>query len=244
MLSEKEKELTLIEHLDELRTRIIISLVSIALCTVVGWFLSTSALDFIIARVGEVQYFAPADAFKARLKMSCFIGFLIASPIVITELWLFVAPGLYAHEKKFVFPAVISSFVLFFSGGAFAISVLGMTISFLEKFGGENMVAHYSVDKFIGFATGFILAFCVVFEIPIILVVLAKIGVVDYKMLAGNRKHAFLIGLVLGAVITPSDPASMLMVAMPLYILFEASLLIIKFMKNNTPTTEDLYPNS
>lgn len=242
MLSDKEKELTLIDHLDELRTRIIISIVAIAVCTIVGWFLSPGALDFVIARVGEVQYFAPADAFKARLKMACFIGFIIASPVVITEIWLFVAPGLYMHEKKFVFPAVVSSFILFISGGAFAIAVLGMTIKFLETFAGENMVPHYSVDKFIGFATGFILAFCVVFEIPIVLVVLAKIGVVDYKMLAGNRKHAFLVGLVLGAVITPADPASMLMVALPLYILFEASLIVIKFMKINPPPEANLYP--
>lgn len=226
-----ESDMTLVDHLDELRTRLIIALVSIGVCSVGGWFLGPYVLDFLISHVGEVQYLSPTDAFKVRLKIAFLIGTMIASPIVLTEIWLFVAPGLYSKEKKFTFPALLSSFLLFFGGGAFGTLILPLTLDFLEKFSSDSMYANYSIDRFISFSGTFIFAFAIVFQIPIVLILLAKLGVVSYASLSANRKYAFLTGLVIGSILTPADPVSMFFLSAPLYLLFEISLIVIRFMK-------------
>jgi len=241
----EEKEMTIFEHLDELRTRIIIVLLAVAVCSVAGWFIGPYVLDFLINKVGEVQILRPTDALKIRLVLSCWVGLGIASPVLLTEIWLFVAPGLYSHEKKFVFPAIFVSFLLFLAGGAFALYLLPYTLRFLEQFVTENMRPDYQLEYFINFCAKFIFAFAFVFQIPIILVGLSQLGVVSYRTLAANRKYALLIGLIIGALLTPADPASMVFLAAPLYLLFEASLLIIRFTNpgtkpdDETETSED-----
>ncbi len=228
---EERKEMTLFEHLDELRTRIIIVIVSIAVCSGAGWFIGPFVLDFLIQHAGVVQALSPVDPFMIRLKMSLMVGVMLASPMIILQIWLFVAPGLYANEKRFTLPAVIFGTILFFVGGTFGAFILPFTLKFLGKFATEYMKIEYSLTIFVSFCTTFILAFAIVFELPIVLIILAKIGIVNYRMLAANRKYAIMIGLIVGAILTPADVASMLFLAGPLYCLFEISLLIIRFMK-------------
>lgn len=223
--------MTLFEHLDELRKRIIIAVAAVAVCSVAGWFVGPYFLDFLIQHAEVVQALGPADPFMIRLKMAVLCGVMIASPVILLQIWLFVAPGLYAHEKRFTLPAVVFGTLLFFSGGAFGSVILPFTLKFLGNFATEYMKIEYSLTIFVSFCTTFILAFAIVFELPIVLIVLAKIGIVNYQMLAANRKYAFMGGLLVGAILTPADVASMFFLAAPLYFLFEISLLIIRFMK-------------
>ncbi|MFH1538514.1 MAG: twin-arginine translocase subunit TatC [bacterium] len=224
-------QMTVVEHLDELRTRLIISLIAIAVCSAACWFLNLKALELLTSRVeGKLIYLGPADAFLARLKISLIMGLAVATPVIFWQAWLFVAPGLYPRERRYAGPVIIIAVLLFALGGAFGLFTVPITLNFLQKFGGGVLEATYTVDKFMSFATSIILAFAIVFETPLVLVFLAKVGVVTHKTLAASRKYAFLIILIVAAVLTPADIVSMLIMAGPLYVLFEISLFATRFV--------------
>jgi sec-independent protein translocase protein TatC len=172
------------------------------------------------------------DAFTWRLRLAGIIGLAFTSPVVITEIWLFIAPGLKKHERRFALPAILSASILFYIGGAVGVLTLPFTLKILQKFGGEYMRANYTIDRFISFFGSFILGLGIVFESPVVLILLAKLGIVSYKRLAGGRKYAIVITALAAAVITPTgDPITMMAFAIPMYMLFEITLLIIRFMK-------------
>jgi sec-independent protein translocase protein TatC len=225
----QEKEMTFIEHLDELRTRLIICIVAVCVCSVAGWFVGPIGLDYIISKVHKVQYLSPADPIIIKLKLAGVAGLIIAAPIIIYEIWMFIAPGLYKHERRFAAPTIFSAIILFFAGAAVGVYSLPITIGVLEKFGSANMTPNYTIDRFIKFAGSFILGFAIVFEIPVVIVLLAKIGIVNYSMLAKNRSYAYVIILIIAAVVTPADVVSMIIMAVPLLVLFEMSLFVVRF---------------
>lgn len=230
------KEMTFLDHLDELRTRLIIMIVAVTMGTVACFFVSRHALVFITS-MSEVKLLAlaPQTPFMVLIKLAMVMGVAVASPVILLQIWLFVAPGLYPHERRYVWPAVITGVVLFLLGGAFALFTIPLSLRFLEQFGAGYVVFTYDINRFVSFVGGFILAFGAVFQLPIVLFFLARIGVVDYAMLAGNRKFAFVAALIVGAVLTPADIFSMTVLAVPLYALFEASLIVIRFTKPPEP---------
>ncbi|MEW5945141.1 MAG: twin-arginine translocase subunit TatC [bacterium] len=235
MAKKPDAEMTFVEHLDELRTRLIISLAAVFVCSVGCYFLSLDALQLLMNRLdtGKLQYLGPADAFMVRLKISVALGLAAASPVVFWQVWLFVAPGLYRHERRYAGPAVAAAVALFFTGAAFGVYTVPVTLNFLQKFGGGVLEANYTVDRFVSFAMSLIIAFAAVFELPLVLVLLVKIGVVSHARLAASRKYAFLLILIVSAVLTPADIVSMLIMAGPLYALFEISLLVTRFVKTS-----------
>ncbi len=226
------EKMDLVDHLDELRRRLIWSLAFIAAGSLAGWWIAPFLLDAITSGIeGSLQYFRPQDGFIWRLKLAMIVGVIIASPLIIVQIWLFIKPALTKSERRFAFPTIFSAIILFFGGCAFATLVVPYTLSFLEKFAGEAAKPHYSLDGYIGFVGMFILAFGIVFEVPVVLVLLAKLGIVSYEKLVQSRKYAILISMIIGSLLTPADPTSMFFLAVPLYTLFEASLVIIRFMK-------------
>jgi len=233
------KEMTFLDHLDELRTRLIIMLVAVAVGTVACFFASKPVLVFVTT-LSHVKLLAlsPQTPFMVLLKLSLIMGIAVAAPVILLQAWLFVAPGLYPHERKYIWPAVLAGVLLFIIGGGFALFVVPYTLRFFEQFGAGYIVFNYDINKFVSFVGGFILAFGIVFQLPIVLFFLAKIGVVDYAFLAGNRKFAVILTLVVGAILTPADIFSMVVLAAPLYVLFEISLIIIRFTK---PVNRDEY---
>lgn len=247
-MKEKEKDKTMgfLDHLDELRNRLIISLIAVVVCTIACYFLSLETLKLLIAytektvrEVGHLnlQVLGPMDAFMVRLRVSLAMGIAVASPVIFSQIWLFVSPALLKHEKKHALPTVVSAVLLFLLGGAFSIFIFPMSIRFLASFGGGIVQLNYTLDKFVSYATGFILSFGIVFQIPIVMFFLGKIGIIDYKMLSGNRKYAFAASVIVAAVITP-DIFTNLIVTLPLYLLFEAGLLLIKF-SNKTENADN-----
>lgn len=235
---DNDKAMTIIEHLEELRHRLIIMLAAVGVTTTGCWFLSIRAIKLLMTLTsGKLQVLGPSDALLERLKISAIMGLMVAVPVVLWQIWLFVAPGLKSNEKKYVFPIVSSGVALFYIGAAFAALMIPYSIKFLEHFGGGVVQFNYTLDRFISFATTIIFTFGIVFQFPLVLFFLAKIGVVSYKTLAASRRYAIVLSVAVGALITP-DPMTNLMVTLPLYVLFEISLLVVRFTQPH-PATSD-----
>jgi sec-independent protein translocase protein TatC len=224
-------------HLHELRSRLFISLVALAAGTTVAFFLSDQLLDLITepyrVAVGNdaLPFFKVTDAFSAVMRVSLFAGLVLASPVILYELWRFVAPALSKRERKWAYPLAGVFGLLFVFGVVVGYVALERGLVFLLDFGGDSLQPLIGVDAYLRFATRFIFAFGIAFEFPVFLFAAAAIGAVSSKTLRSNRRWAVVIILVAAAVITPSgDPLTLLMLAVPLYVLFEVSILAIRFI--------------
>ncbi len=224
--------MSLIDHLDELRSRIIYALITVTIGSIASWFVTMPVLNHLIKGAGKVITLGPADAFMWRIKLAIILGVIFCAPALLYQIWLFIRPALLPHERRFVFPVVFSGTILFFAGAFFGSLVIPMTLQFLEGFAGGSIEPTYTLDKYLSFVGTFVIAFGVVFELPVVLILLAKMGLVSHQFLVANRKFAVLISLIVGSILTPADVASMFFLAVPLMLLYEISVIIIKFMKN------------
>ena len=246
---ERTGTMTVVEHLQELRRRLIICLYAVAAGSVVGWFLFPSFLDLIESPYcdylaahpeqaptsGCALYFtAPLDATLVKIKVVVFLGLVIALPVVLYQLWAFVAPGLTAKEKKYSIPFVVSAFLLFLLGVAVAYVMLPKGFGFLLGFAGEGVVPLLTADRYVGFVMLVALAFGVSFLFPIFLVFLEIAGILTPATLAKYRRYSILGIAIFAAVITPSsDPYTMLAMMIPMYLFYEASIIIGRFLQRS-----------
>jgi sec-independent protein translocase protein TatC len=250
--AERTGTMSVMEHLEELRRRIIIAGVAILLGAVVGWFLYPAVLELLrdpfceyLRDNPEVRppagcdlvFNSPVDAFLTKLKMVGFLGLIVALPVVLYQLWAFIVPGLTSREKKWSVPFILSSTLLFLLGAAFSIWTLPKALGFLLSFGGEFVVPLITFDRYLGFVTLVTLAFGVSFLFPVILVFLEAVGVLSWQRLASWRRWAILGIAVFAAVITPSgDPYTMLAMMIPMYVFYEGSIIIGRLMKRGRAT--------
>lgn len=170
---------------------------------------------------------SPLEPFFAYIKIAFVCGLFLACPIWIFESWSFIAPGLYSHEKRFALPVVLSGSLLFVSGGLFAYFVMfPMMFDFLvNQMMPDTLVASFTVDKYLGLLLRVTVAFAVVFELPLALALLSAVGIVNASQLRSFRKYAYVGAFVLGAVLTPADPLSQIMMAAPLVFFYEIGIL-------------------
>lgn len=224
-------------HLRELRSRLLRTVIAVAIGTTIAFFFSDQLLDLVTApykaAVGDdaLPFFKVTDAFSAIMRVSLFAGVVLASPIILYQSWRFVAPALSKKEKRWAYPLTAVFTALFMMGVAIGYLALERGLGFLLDFGGDSLQPLIGVDAYLRFALRFILAFGLAFEFPVFLFAAAAIGVVSSKMLASNRRWAVLIILIAAAVITPSgDPMTLMLLAVPLYILYEFSILAIRFI--------------
>lgn len=238
-----DDRLTLLEHLDELRKRLFVCLIA----AVVGVLAAALFNDFMFELLlrplraipdlpesaTQITTFSPAEPFMVSLKVWLVGGLILASPILIYELWAFLAPAFTAGEKKYFYPVVIATTVLFFCGIALAyFVVLPKGLAFLLTFSAGFFNVQLRAQEYFIFMALFILAFGVVFELPVILVLLAKVGVVDDRFLRKNRRWAVLALAFAAAIITPSQDAfSMLAMFVPLYVLYEVSIILARLVQ-------------
>ncbi len=250
--AERTGTMSVMEHLEELRRRIIIAGVAVLLGAVVGWFLYPAVLDLLrepfcqyLREHPEVRppagcdlvFNSPVDAFLTKLKMVGFLGLIVALPLVLYQLWAFIVPGLTSREKKWSVPFILTSTLLFLLGAAFSIWTLPKALDFLLGFAGEAVVPLITFDRYLGFVTLVTLAFGVSFLFPVILVFLEAVGVLSWQRLASWRRWAILGISVFAAVITPSgDPYTMLAMMIPMYVFYEGSIIIGRFMKRGRAT--------
>jgi len=229
-----EEELPVTEHIEELRQRLIKSAIAIAVGFLIAWPFKKRILLFLEEPLpdnlkGKLIFLSPPEAFFTALKVSFFAGILIALPYILYQVWKFIEPGLYEHEKKFLLPFMFFSVLFFFLGAAFAYFViLPFGLRFLLGFMGDLLTPQITIGSYISFVIQMILAFGFVFLLPVVVWLLSKLGVINYKMLEKNRKFAILIIFVVAAVLTPPDVFSQVMMALPLLVLYELSIWIAK----------------
>ncbi|HZK48976.1 MAG TPA: twin-arginine translocase subunit TatC [Thermoleophilia bacterium] len=231
----EQKRMTVIDHLTELRRRIVVSVVAVALGMVVA-FVEKDWVFGIIKRPllrmkgvnTDLVTFSPTEPFMTVLKVSIYAGMLLALPIVLWQIWAFIMPALYERERKSVLPYVFFTTALFVGGVAFAYyAVLPVGLGFLVGYGGDIFLQQLRASEYIGFVSMFLLAFGVVFEMPAMMLLLTSAGIVDHHMLKRVRKYA-VVGIAVAAmVLTPSqDPVSMLLMMGPLLALYEIGILL------------------
>jgi sec-independent protein translocase protein TatC len=179
--------------------------------------------------------------FMVPLKILLMTGFLLALPFVLYQIWAFVAPGLYTHEKKLVLPLVISSTILFLIGVAFCyFFVFGQVFKFIQSFAPKSITAAPDIEAYLSFVLTMFLAFGVAFEVPVAVVVLARLGIVEIEKLKAFRSYFVVLAFIIAAIVTPPDVVSQLALAIPMILLYELGIWAAKvFIKHTQPPSEE-----
>ncbi len=228
--------MSLIEHLEELRRRLIVVVISILVAAIAGFVVSRPLLDLLRAPLPDqyqtLYFTGPADAFGVQVKIAGFVGIGIAMPVILFQLWRFVTPGLTRRERRFIWPVMIAALLLFVLGIVVGYIIIPFAFAFLLSFGGDGLQPLLTVDRYIGFVTTMLLAFGLVLEFPIVLIGLARVGILTHRRLAAQRRWA-IVGIVAFAiVVTPGgDPISPLILSSVMFLLFEGSLLVIRLIR-------------
>jgi len=223
--------LSFYEHLEELRNRLIKSVLAVILATVCFYLFVDQFLALMIQPVGRLVFTAPGEAFIARMMLALFGGLVLALPIVLYQIWSFVAAGLKEREVKYIKFFAPFSFILFISGVLFAHFIaVPISIRFLLSFSTDIVVPMITVKSYISFVVTMFLAMGVVFELPLVLMFLTKIGIASPAFLMDKRRHAIVIILIVSAIITPPDFITQLIMAGPLIILYEIGIFMSKFV--------------
>ena len=250
-MSEQQEE-TFFSHLVELRDRLIRVLLSVGvvfLC-LFPWAkelyaLLAQPLLATLPKGGQMIATDVVGVFLVPMKVALMVAFLIALPYVLYQVWAFVAPGLYAHEKRLAFPLVASSVLLFFVGMAFAYFLVFPTVfGFMSKIAPEGVAWMTDIEKYLSFVLTSFIAFGVTFEVPVIVIVLVKMGIVELKTLKEWRPYVIVGAFVVGAIFTPPDVISQLMLAVPLCLLYELGMLMARFVTKNdaAESTTEIVP--
>jgi sec-independent protein translocase protein TatC len=237
-----EGKMSFFEHLEELRTRIIWSLIPAAVGLGIALYFTPGIMRFIsrpLSRLNtKLVFTSPTEAFWTYMKVAMITGLFIAMPVVLWNVWAFVAPGLHKHERKYAAPFVLIGSLLFLLGGAFALLVIVPYASnFLVTFGqDQGLQPMITVASYTDFVVKFTLAFGVVFEMPVVITLLSMIGVVTPQFLSKNRKYAILINFVIAAILTPTpDVVNQTLMAGPLCILYELGIIAARIFGRKAP---------
>jgi sec-independent protein translocase protein TatC len=241
-----EKKLPLTTHLQELRKRLILSFIAVGGGFALCYTFAEKIFDILAAPLlemmpqgGSLIFTSVAEAFFTYMKVAFVAGLILASPFVLYQIWAFVAPGLYRHEKKYVVPFVLAGSFFFALGIFFGYYVaLPIGFKFLLGFATDFIKPLPSMKEYLSFSIKFLLAFGLVFEFPVVLVLLARIGVVDARTLARQRKYAILLIFVFAAILTPPDIVSQVIVALPMIGLYELSILLSKLFGKKSPPAQ------
>jgi len=225
-MNKSPEELSFFAHYEELRSRLIKSIISVLVAACLFYMIVDKVFAFVIKPVGKLVFTAPGEAFIARITLTLFGGLFLALPVILYQIWRFVAAGLREHEAKYVRIFAPCSFVLFIIGALFAYCIaVPISIRFLLSFSNDLIIPMITVKNYISFVGTMLLAFGIVFELPLVLMFLTKIGIATPAFLAQRRKYAIVIILALSALITPPDFVTQLIMAVPLIILYEAGII-------------------
>lgn len=237
-----ETQAPLLDHLIELRSRLLKSVFALAVAFAVCFYFASDILGFLVrplteafpAGQGKLIFTQLYEVFFVELKVALFAAFFVSFPIIANQMWAFVAPGLYAKEKKAFLPFLFATPILFTGGGALAYFVVMPVafrwfLGFQGEVGGLNVEALPSAGDYLGLAMQFILAFGVSFLLPVLLLLLNRAGIVTRDQFAKARRYVIVGVVTVAAIVTPPDPGSQLILAVPLYLLFEGALLLMWF---------------
>lgn len=219
--------MSFLEHLSEFRKRILIALCFIGAGSIGGYLLSGKVLEILSQPVGGLYFFAPAEAFLIRIKLGVGLGIIFSLPFVLHQLWLFIAPALRKKERRYAVPIIFIAYLLFLGGAAFAyLLVLPAGIKILLSFGTQSIHPLINLSKYFSFVFWLVLFSGFLFQLPLIVFFLVRTGIVGEETLRKHHKTVIIIIFVLAAVLTPTvDFITMLLLALPLLLLYEISIL-------------------
>ncbi len=242
----EEKRMGFVEHLEEVRSRLLISVIAILITTALAYVFSDAILHILIAPsegiIKQLVAFSPMDGFMIRFRVALYGGLVLAAPIWIFEVLRFVEPGLLPNEKKWILPGVAMTILLFLAGNAFGYIMISKMMPVLSGMFGSELEYMPSADQYISFVVYFLIATGIAFELPIIMLILMRLGIVTPQALKKQRRIAYFIIFLFAEIVTPvSDPIVAPMVVMiPMVVLFEGALFLARFIvpkpKPATPT--------
>ena len=235
---------TLIEHLVELRTRIIRAALAVLIVFLVlfpwarDWYaLLAEPMIAALPQGGQMIATDVVGVFLVPVKVTLMLAFLIALPVVLWQAWAFIAPGLYQHEKSLAVPLMVASLGLFAAGMAFAYFVVFPSVfAFMAAIAPEGVAWMTDIDKYLSFVLTTFLAFGLTFEVPVVVIVLVRMGIVSLEKLRAWRPYVIVGAFVIGAIFTPPDIMSQVLLAVPLWLLYELGLLLAQFIKPRDKT--------
>jgi sec-independent protein translocase protein TatC len=244
-----DEKLAFTEHLEELRKRLIICLIAVACGFSGSYYFADHIFRFLSAPLykelpqgSSFIFTGLTDAFFTYIKLSFFTGICLAIPVILYQTWRFVAPGLYESEKRYVAPFIFLGTIFFVAGLMFGYYIVfPVAFKFFVSYSTDSIKIMPSIKEYLSFSCMFLLAFGAIFEIPILLFFLVRIGIVSETTLRKNRKYAILLAFILAAILTPTpDVVNQVLMAVPIILLYELSLVMIKLMpaKKQEPETE------
>ena len=233
-------QMTLIEHLNELRNRLLKCVLAVFAGLIIAFFLYDHILNFLQGPYqdlckrkdlncgnGGLVNIDPIGGFGTRIRFCGYLGVVFALPVILWQVWRFIAPDLYAKEKKYAIPFIVSSLLLFAMGAVVAWITFPKALEWLTAYAGEGTQPLFVIDKYISFVLLLMVGYGVGFQFPVILVTLQLLGVVSSRSLAKNRRTAIVVIAIIAAVVTPGgDPFSMIGLGLPMVIFYEVALLI------------------
>jgi sec-independent protein translocase protein TatC len=242
-----EAQETFLSHLIELRERLIRSLLAVGVMLIPALYFSSELYDIIAA---PLMHALPANSkmiatgvitpFLIPMKIAGLAAFLAALPYVLYQAWAFVAPGLYAHEKRLVLPLIVSSTLLFFAGMAFCyFIVFGRVFSFIAAFAPQSVNVSPDIEAYFNFVLGMFFAFGIAFEVPVVVVVLVLSGIINTRQLREFRGYVVVGIFALAAFITPPDAISMISLAVPMCLLYEAGIVAAQMVERRRRPAAD-----
>ncbi|WP_127448330.1 twin-arginine translocase subunit TatC [Veillonella sp. 3310] len=231
-LMEEASSMSVVDHLSELRMRLVVAIVAIIICTLGAYYYVEDILQILVAPAGKLYYTKPTEAFFTYMKISIVAGCIISSPIWFYQLWAFIVPALSKGEKKVTFMVVPTAVTLFVVGVLFSYYlVLPMAIQFFIGFGTDELQPLFSIGQYIDFVIAFVLPFGITFELPLILIALGVMGILSSNRLRQYRKIFILVAFVVGAAISPTpDMLSQTMIAGPMILLYEISYGVLRYI--------------
>ena len=233
--AEDEATMSLIEHLEELRGRIIVIAVAVGLAAVAGFFVAEPVLELLLAALPEgsdVIQLRVLEGVGVRIRLALFIGLAVAMPVILYELWAFVTPGLTRRERRVVWPLLILAVLFFALGVAVGYLIIPNALEFLLDLSLPGVPPMLDVAEYVGFVTTLMIAFGLAFQFPIVLLLLNRVGILSYAFLAARRRFVVIIIVLVAIVITPGgDPISSGILSLVMYGLFEGALQVMRMAR-------------
>ncbi|MEO5378075.1 MAG: twin-arginine translocase subunit TatC [Magnetococcus sp. DMHC-6] len=242
-----DEKAPLLDHLIELRNRLMISVLAILIGFLICYGFSEEIYLFLLRPLREVMgpnakmiYTGLAEAFFTYMKVAFFAALFLALPVVLSQIWQFVAPGLYQHEKRAFLPFLILAPLLFFVGGGIAYAfVFPMAFKFFLSFANESIEAQLKLNEYLSLVITMIFAFGLAFELPVVLILLIKARILSVATLLSKRRYNIVLTFIVAAILTPPDPISQIMMAIPLLLLYEISIFIGRKVEHNRDLREN-----
>lgn len=233
-LTNEDVQLTLVEHLGELRNR----LLKIVVGVIIGALFSYRYMDTIIefmtrpARNLEFIFLSPPELFMAYLKIALVAGLIVSSPFSLFQIWMFIKPGLKKKERSYVLLTLYMGIIFFLIGSLFAyFTIIPLTIDFFTEVSSEKISPLFSFDKYLGFVSSLLLSFGLVFELPLVVILLTQLNLVSSATFKKARKVVILAIFVIAAILTPPDVVSQVLMALPMVVLYEFSINVSAFIE-------------